>query len=105
VTKPEKSWYVYMARCRDGSIYTGISVDVERRIELHNDGKGARFTAGRRPVSLLYTEQHSDEGSARRREAEIKKWRKMKKEALVVGILEGRSGSALINPDEGVRAM
>jgi len=80
----EKPWFVYLVRCSDGSIYTGISKTVTKRIATHNAGKGATYTAQRRPVSLLYQESHPDQGSALRREAQIKKWRKGRKEALVV---------------------
>ena len=81
----DKKWFVYLLRCSDGSIYTGITKKISQRIETHNEGKGATYTAQRRPVSLLYQEPHPDHGSALRREAEIKKWRKGKKEELVAG--------------------
>lgn len=77
-------WFVYLIRCSDGSIYTGITKTVPERIASHNAGKGAAYTAPRLPVSLLYQEQHPDRGSALRREAEIKKWRKEKKEEFVL---------------------
>jgi len=75
-------WFVYLVRCSDGSIYTGITDNVDARLKKHNDGKGAKYTVGRRPVSLLYSELHTDQSSASRREAEIKTWRKPKKESL-----------------------
>jgi len=75
-------WSVYLLRCADGSIYTGISKDVSARVEKHNQGKGAAYTAQRRPVALIYQEPHPDQGSALRREGQIKRWRKRQKEAL-----------------------
>ena len=78
-------WYLYLLRCADGSIYTGISNDVEVRVREHNQGKGAKYTAQRRPVFLIYQEQHPDQSSARRREEQIKPWRREKKENLVLG--------------------
>ena len=81
-----KPWYVYLLRCADGSIYTGISNDVEARLREHNRGKGAVYTRQRRPVSVIFQERHSDQGSALRREAQIKNWSKRKKEDLVASI-------------------
>ena len=66
------SWFVYVVRCRDGSLYTGISTDVEARVARHNDGKGARYTRARLPVRLLYMERKRNRGNALRREAAIK---------------------------------
>lgn len=68
----KKNWSVYIARCRDGSLYTGISNDVDARIETHNAGKGAKYTRGRLPVRLVYSEVHISQGDALRREMEIK---------------------------------
>jgi predicted GIY-YIG superfamily endonuclease len=67
-------WYLYLLRCWDGSIYTGITNDVEARVREHNQGSGAEYTAQRRPVILIYQEQHPDQNSARRREEQIKRW-------------------------------
>jgi len=78
-------WYLYLLRCADGSIYTGISNDVEVRVREHNQGKGAKYTAQRRPVFLIYQERHPDLSSARRREEQIKPWRREKKENLALG--------------------
>ncbi len=69
-------WCLYLLRCADNSIYTGISINVEARVKKHNLGKGASFTSGRRPVSLIYQEEHPDQSSARRREEQIKNWGK-----------------------------
>lgn len=66
-------WTVYILRCRDGTLYTGITDDLERRLKAHNAGKGARYTRGRGPVTLVYTEAAPDKSAALRREAAIKK--------------------------------
>lgn len=67
-------WWVYILRCADGSLYTGITRDVDRRLAEHNGegGAGARYTRARRPVSLAYCEPAVDRAAASRREAEIK---------------------------------
>jgi putative endonuclease len=65
-------WFVYVVRCRDGTLYTGVSRDVEARVAKHNQGKGARYTRGRRPVALVHTERKSSQAAALRREAAIK---------------------------------
>ncbi|MBD3298515.1 MAG: GIY-YIG nuclease family protein [candidate division Zixibacteria bacterium] len=92
MTEHKKQWYVYIVRCRDGSLYTGITDNLEKRLETHNRGKGAKFTARRRPVVLVYTEKQPDQGTARSREMQIKKWRRDKKVNLVEGFPRLRSG-------------
>lgn len=74
------SWSVYIVRCCDGSLYTGISTDVARRIQQHNAGKGAAYTRSRRPIELVWTESNLTESLARKKEHEMKKWRKAAKE-------------------------
>ena len=76
---------VYILRCSDGSLYVGSTDDVELRLRRHNEGRGAAFTARRRPVTLAYSESHPTCIGARRREAQIKRWTTAKKEALVAG--------------------
>ncbi len=67
-------YYVYMVKCADETLYTGISTELERRIEEHNSSdKGSKYTRVRRPVSLVYSEKHSDRSAASKREYEIKK--------------------------------
>jgi putative endonuclease len=73
-----------MLECSDGSFYMGAAKDPARRIKRHNWGVGSRHTALRRPVKLVWQEAHASEGSARRREAELKGWRREKKLELVV---------------------
>ena len=68
----EKNWKVYMLRCGDGSLYTGISTDVNRRLEAHRSGKGAKYTRGRSPLELVYVEECLDKSAALKRELEIK---------------------------------
>ncbi|MBD3298516.1 MAG: GIY-YIG nuclease family protein [candidate division Zixibacteria bacterium] len=79
-----KSWFVYVVRCRDGSFYTGMTNDLDKRIARHNDGKGGRYTASRRPVALFFHEPHPDRSSALRREMEIKKLTRQQKNDLSV---------------------
>lgn len=76
------SYYVYMARCRDGSLYTGTARDVDARISAHNAGRGARYTKTRLPVTAVYREKCSDKGAALSREAQIKKLPREEKLAL-----------------------
>lgn len=79
-------WYVYMVRCSDESLYTGITKDVERRVEEHNGGglSGARYTRSRRPVRLVYREILKTRSEAAKREFEIKQLGKEEKEALIM---------------------
>lgn len=65
--------YVYLARCADDSLYAGSCVNLEEREQTHNDGKGAKYTRSRLPVSVVYSEECDDWSSALKREAEIKK--------------------------------
>ena len=76
-------WYVYILRCGDGTLYTGVTDNVERRLAAHRSGKGAKYTRGRGPLELAYTEQLPDKSAALRREAAIKRLPKQKKEALL----------------------
>lgn len=72
MTKLESKYFVYVVECQDGSLYTGIAKDVERRVQQHNEGKGARYTRGRGPVVLLGTRGPMAWGDALRLEREIK---------------------------------
>lgn len=81
-----KKQFVYILRCRDNSLYTGYATEVERRVKEHNGelGKlGAKYTSGRRPVVLVYTEECSSRGEAQKREAAIKKLSRSQKELLI----------------------
>jgi putative endonuclease len=77
-------WWVYMLRCADGSLYTGITTDPARRVVEHNDGgpRAARYTRSRRPVQLVYAEPAAGRGEAARREAAIKRLDRARKLAL-----------------------
>ena len=79
--KPQYS--VYILKCNDGSLYTGISKNVETRIKLHNDGKGAKYTKSRRPVALKHLESGFSHGDAIKREVEIKRMSKSQKVKLI----------------------
>ncbi len=72
-----------MLRCSDGSLYTGYTINLERRIALHGEGKASKYTASRLPVEPVYSEEHETKSSAMKREAEIKKLSKEEKELLV----------------------
>jgi putative endonuclease len=72
-------YFVYLLKCKDGSIYTGITTDVKRRIKEHKSGKGAHYTAWKGVSKLLYTEEQPDRSSATKREAAIKRWPRKKK--------------------------
>ena len=76
-------WWVYILRCGDGTLYTGIATDVERRFREHADGRGAKYTRGRGPLTLVYREAQSDKGAALRREAAIKRLPRAEKLALI----------------------
>lgn len=79
----EKSWKLYILRCRDGSLYTGITTDVEKRLAAHNAGKGAKYTRSRKPVDIVYQEQCDGHSQALRRELEIKALTKEEKLKLI----------------------
>lgn len=68
----DNSWKVYILRCGDGSLYTGITTDVQARLKTHRSGRGAKYTRGRGPLDLVYTEECPDKSAALKREMEIK---------------------------------
>jgi putative endonuclease len=75
--------FVYMLRCRDGSLYTGIAKDVQKRLKLHQAGRGAKYTASRRPVELVWTREVPTWRDAMREEVRIKRMTRVRKLALV----------------------
>lgn len=77
------AWSVYMLRCGDGSLYTGCTSDMTRRLAAHRSGRGAKYTRSRLPVSLAYREEAPDRSAALRREAEIKKLTRPQKLSLI----------------------
>lgn len=75
--------FVYMLRCKDGSLYTGWTNDLKHRLAMHNSGRGAKYTRGRGPLELVYSEELPDKEAALRRECAIKKLRREQKLALL----------------------
>ena len=77
-------WHIYMVRCSDGTLYTGITNDLKKRIEAHNSAKdGARYTRSRRPVKLVYSEQVESKSAAAKLEYQLKKLPRLKKIRLI----------------------
>ena len=76
-------WTVYMLRCRDGTLYTGVTTDLARRLAQHNAGTASKYTRARRPVAVVYREPATGHGAALRREIAIKKLSRPAKDALV----------------------
>ena len=85
----DKIWYLYILRCRSGELYTGITTDVEKRLQQHNCGKGAKFTRGRGPLELVYREECGAHSAALKREMEIKALTRTQKLALIAHEKEG----------------
>ena len=81
------AWFVYLLRCGDGSLYTGSTNDVSRRLAAHQRGKGAKYTRSRLPVELVYQEEAPDQSAALRREAAIKRMTRQQKLKLLGGML------------------
>ena len=78
-------WVVYILRCADGSLYIGQTNDLEKRVAKHNDGRAAAHTLPRRPVHVVYSEEHLSLAGSIRRERQLKRWTRAKKEALIQG--------------------
>jgi putative endonuclease len=78
-----RTWKVYMLRCRDGELYTGCTVDLERRLKQHSSGSASKYTSSRGPVTLVYEETCTDRSSALRREYQIKQMGRHEKVRLV----------------------
>lgn len=79
----EKQWVVYILECRDGTLYTGITDDLEKRLKAHNSGRGAKYTRGRGPVELKYRENCADHSAALRREIVVKRLSRVQKWSLI----------------------
>lgn len=79
----EHTWKLYILRCGDDSLYTGITTDLEKRLEAHRIGRGAKYTRGRGPLELVYQEECGDHSAALKRELEIKALPREQKERLV----------------------
>ena len=80
----ESTWYLYILKCKDGTFYTGITTDVEKRLEMHRSGKGAKYTRGRGPLELVYSETCENHSQALKREWEVKKLPKEQKMQLIL---------------------
>lgn len=79
----EKQWFVYILRCSDDTLYTGITDNLDKRIAAHNSGKGAKYTRGRGPVCLRYQEAVESYSTALRRESQIKRLSRTEKLTLI----------------------
>ena len=79
----EKKWYLYILRCGAGTLYTGITTDVQARFAQHQAGKGAKYTRGRGPLELVYTEECDDHSAALKRELAIKALSREEKERMI----------------------
>lgn len=79
----DKTWYLYILRCGDGSFYTGITTDVAHRLQMHESGRGAKYTRGRAPLELVYCEPCADHSAALRREIAVKRLTKQEKIQLI----------------------
>lgn len=86
------AWHVYIVRCADGSLYTGCTNDLARRLEAHNAGRGARYTRSRRPVALAWSARVKDRSAALSREARIKRLTRPEKLALLARRPRRRGG-------------
>lgn len=75
--------YIYIVECADGTLYTGYTINLEKRIKAHNEGKGAKYTRGRAPIILKYYEEFTFKNDALKRELKIKKMSKIKKVELI----------------------
>ncbi len=91
--KNKSAWYIYIVKCADKTLYTGIAKDVPKRIEAHNKGKGAKYTASRGPVKLVYQEKTKNRSTATKREIKIKKLTRTEK----LKLIKSRSKQKKIN--------
>ena len=85
VCAASRPWFVYILRCSTGTLYTGSTNDLVARELAHNQGRGAKYTSGRRPVRIVYSEAHQSRSDAQKRESQIKRWSRAQKEALFSG--------------------
>jgi putative endonuclease len=81
-------WYVYIIRCSDNSLYTGVTTDVPLRVKVHNEKSGGSYTRVRTPVMLVYQESHPTQSAALQREAQIKRWSRAKKLSRIKGNIQ-----------------
>ena len=92
---PKPMYFVYLLKCKNGTIYTGITTDIERRFKEHRDGKGGAYTRSRKVKKVLYTEKYRTRSKAQKREYEIKSWDRDKKLALVLNKKRSRHGGTV----------
>ncbi|MDX8391825.1 MAG: GIY-YIG nuclease family protein [Mariprofundaceae bacterium] len=81
----EKNWFLYLIRCRDNALYTGITTDVKRRFSEHQSGKGAKYLRGKHPLKLVYQQAAGSHANALKIEIAIKKLSKKDKERMILG--------------------
>jgi predicted GIY-YIG superfamily endonuclease len=81
--RSDTKWFVYILRCGDGTLYTGITIDLARRCEQHNGGTASRYTRSRLPVALVYQESQPSQSLALKREAAIKSMSRLEKKSLI----------------------
>ena len=86
--KMENTWYLYILRCKDGTLYTGITTDVEKRFQTHQIGKGAKYTRGRAPLQLVYREECGSHSDALKRECAVKQLPREEKQKLIAQYAE-----------------
>ncbi len=79
----EHNWYLYLLRCADGTLYCGITTDVDKRLQQHRSGKGAKYTRGRAPLELVYTEECGNHSAALKREYLVKQLSREEKQKLI----------------------
>lgn len=87
--RESSTWFVYILRCADGSLYTGISNRLDERLRAHAEGRGAKYTRSRLPIELIFRETRPDRSAALRREAEIKTYTRAEKMALIASTTAG----------------
>ena len=95
--------YTYMLKCSDGTLYTGWTNDLDKRVEAHNSGKGAKYTKARRPVELAYYEEFETKEQAMKREYAIKQLGRKEKQKLIAGKKVKLSDERKEKEDEGVK--
>ena len=86
MTATDAQWFFYIVRCKDNSLYSGITNNLEERVKKHNEGKGAKYTASHRPIILVHSERYNNASDAKKREQEVKGWPKSKKERIIKGL-------------------
>jgi len=97
--KIKEKWFLYILRCQDGSFYTGVTNDIERRVTMHNSGRASRYTRSRRPVELLYQETCGSRTQALVRECFVKTYSRPEKEKLIFGLKSHRP--VILSPRRG----